>query len=138
MYRHTDDRKVWYEWIVEVFCWEKRAAVPQHRQHGSTSQSPSGLASSVDERSGSETGKGKLKGRGREAQSGGADGSGANTPEPSSGMKKVRVGMSELHSSIKEGCLMWNDLYARLKFTVYMTFFGKQDIITLFVPGNMV
>ncbi|KAK2766918.1 methyltransferase protein [Arachnomyces sp. PD_36] len=105
MYRQTDDRKVWYEWIVEVFCWEKKPAI-SHRPHGSTSQSPSGLAASVDEKSGSEGGKGKAKGRGREAQIGGGDGSGANTPELSSGMKKVRVGMSELHSSIKDGCLM--------------------------------
>lgn len=92
-----------------MFCWEKRPTT-QHRQQGSTSQSPSGLTSSVDEKSGSENGKGKWKGRGREGQSGGGDGgadrSGDNTPEPFSGMKKVRVGMSELHSSIKDGCLM--------------------------------
>ena len=50
MWRMTDDRKVWYEWLVEAF---------------------------VD--------------------LGGAEGAGD---------KRVRVGISELHSSRKNGCLM--------------------------------
>lgn len=52
MFRQTDGRKVWYEWMVEVF--------------------------------------------GRAAEEGGGAG----------GRKKVRLGMSALHSSRKNGCLM--------------------------------
>ena len=53
MWRQTDERKVWYEWIVEVFVWDRVDAA-------------------------------RAKGPG----------------------KKLRIGMSELHSSIKEACLM--------------------------------
>jgi len=49
----TDDRRVWYEWVVDVFSTED----------------------------------GSVKGKGKRG-------------------KRVRVGGSELHSSIKEACLM--------------------------------
>ena len=52
MFRKTDDRKVWYEWLVEVFILVGRDT---HRNGG---------------------------------------------------YRRVRVGMSDLHSSIKDGCLM--------------------------------
>ena len=54
MWRQSDDRKVWYEWIVDVYAgyWEK----------------------------------------GRERSDAGA--------------RSFRVGGSELHSSVKEACLM--------------------------------
>ena len=58
MWRHTDDRKVWYEWMVEAFIWDR-----------GYSRGPS-------------TAEGKGVGR------------------------KVRIATSELHSSIKEACLM--------------------------------
>lgn len=59
MWRQTDERKVWYEWMVEVFVY--------NRGQSSVEVDPA-----------------KGKGIGR----------------------KMRVGMSELHSSIKEACLM--------------------------------
>lgn len=57
MWRQSDDRKIWYEWMVESF--------------------------------------GIVPGKGKEAARG----------APSSG-RRFRVGASELHSSIKEACLM--------------------------------
>ncbi|KAM5444036.1 putative type II protein arginine methyltransferase [Microsporum ferrugineum] len=53
MFRQTDDRKVWYEWFVEVFMHQNRIGL----------------------RGGNQS-------------------------------KRIRVGMSEMHSSIQEGCLM--------------------------------
>lgn len=77
MYRQTDDRKVWYEWMVEVFSVE-------HPVSHSTSTVLSPVMSGGRTVSpGVETCKGK-------------DGN----------PRRVKVGMSELHSSIKEGCLM--------------------------------
>lgn len=58
MSRQTDDRKVWYEWMVEVFRLER-------------------VSSSSDEKGGRQV-----------------------------GYQRVRVGASELHSSVKDGCLM--------------------------------
>ncbi|KAI5291554.1 methyltransferase protein [Ascosphaera acerosa] len=77
MYRKTDDRKVWYEWIVEV--WEKQGAAmaaaspraEQGRQPLSFAQvaaSPRVMAAPA--------------------------------------VARRKVGMSELHSSIQNGCLM--------------------------------
>jgi protein arginine N-methyltransferase 5 len=80
MYRQTDDRKVWYEWVVEVFALEK--AVP-------VSSSPSTPHPPDDA-----TRQKKEKGTGKPAM--GAAG----------GLKRVRIATSELHSSIKEGCSM--------------------------------
>lgn len=78
MYRQTDDRKVWYEWMVEVFALE-RVATPA----GKTVRSGS---PSVDSLRGKENGA---------------------TNDPSKPRyRRVRVGLSDLHSSIKDGCLM--------------------------------
>ncbi|KAL2821650.1 PRMT5 arginine-N-methyltransferase-domain-containing protein [Aspergillus granulosus] len=92
MYRQTDDRKVWYEWMVEVFALES----------ASETASESGRIPAV--MSGGRT------------NSPGADGarnknntSDIKSPSPqrkAGAPKRVRVGMSDLHSSIKEGCLM--------------------------------
>jgi protein arginine N-methyltransferase 5 len=59
MWRQTDERKVWYEWMVDVYA---------------TAQ-PSG------------EGKGKEQGQGQQGT-------------------RVKIGGSELHSSVKEACLM--------------------------------
>jgi len=63
MWRQTDERKVWYEWMVDVY------------------------AHVADDDS---AGQGKSKGKGHERQR----------------RKKVKIGGSELHSSVKEACLM--------------------------------
>lgn len=80
MYRQTDDRKVWYEWMVEVFALESPAELVAPVMSGARAESP------------------------------GADSSGRPKSQPSknstAGVRRVRVGMSDLHSSIKEGCLM--------------------------------
>lgn len=57
MWRQTDDRKIWYEWMVESFAVEHSKGKQQ-----------AGLGSSSE--------------------------------------RKFRVGGGELHSSIKEACLM--------------------------------
>ena len=79
MYRQTDDRKVWYEWMVEVFSVEH-----------AVSPSTSTILSPV--MSGGRTTSPSVEGGKRTDKSG--------SP------RRVKVGMSELHSSIKEGCLM--------------------------------
>ncbi|CAI7569480.1 unnamed protein product [Penicillium glandicola] len=81
MYRQTDDRKVWYEWMVEVYALEPTAAsakpIPvSYAQAGSPG---------VD----------SLKSKGNAAKQ-----------THRTGYRRVRVGMSDLHSSIKDGCLM--------------------------------
>jgi type II protein arginine methyltransferase len=75
MWRQTDDRKVWYEWVVEVFALEDPVSTP------------------------ATTTKGTLKGKGKEWDRAGGDGG-------MRGRKRARIAMSELHSSIKEACLM--------------------------------
>lgn len=87
MYRQTDNRKVWYEWMVEVFALERTSApvsrVSTPTMSGARLGSPSAES---------------LKGK-------------DNSPGPRgvanrAGYRRVRVGLSELHSSIKDGCLM--------------------------------
>lgn len=73
MYRQTDDRKVWYEWMVEVFAVE--GSEEEVVMSGGKAVSP-------------------------------AAGSLQHQQQRSRGGRRVRVGTSELHSSIKEGCLM--------------------------------
>lgn len=88
MYRQTDDRKVWYEWMVEVFALERTAMTTTRlttpAMSGARSVSPS-LESL------------KFKGNGQRQQGNGGS---------LAGYRRVRVGMSDLHSSIKDGCLM--------------------------------
>jgi len=88
MYRQTDDRKVWYEWMVEVFVLERTAET-----------ATSGVMSPV--MSGART------------DSPGADSASATSKDKQQQQQRVghrarriKVGMSDLHSSIKEGCLM--------------------------------
>ncbi|GAA5230670.1 hypothetical protein GCM10025794_30740 [Massilia kyonggiensis] len=87
MTRQTDDRKVWYEWMVEVFALERIADAPAIElpiMSGARAVSPA-----------ADGARGK--------------GNGTDKPQKSgkrSGFRRVRVGMSDLHSSIKEGCLM--------------------------------
>ncbi|KAJ5488920.1 hypothetical protein N7539_003810 [Penicillium diatomitis] len=79
MYRQTDDRKVWYEWMVEVYALERTATAAAWVASPATTGARSG--------------------------SPGTDASGAKSSNQAS-FRRVRVGMSELHSSIKDGCLM--------------------------------
>ncbi|KAI5283641.1 methyltransferase protein [Ascosphaera aggregata] len=86
MYRQTDGRKVWYEWIVEVFAFVETAAAAaavsapaiQSKQLASEPRSFAKVA----------------------ALSPGSGSAGTKLVE------RTRVAMSELHSSIKDGCLM--------------------------------
>lgn len=85
MYRQTDDRKVWYEWMVEVFALERTSATPSKIaapvMSGARSISPSVESLKIKDNN--------PKGPGSIAE-----------------YRRVRVGMSDLHSSIKDGCLM--------------------------------
>lgn len=81
MYRQTDDRKVWYEWMVEVYALEPTGAFAKptpvsYAQAGSVSVE-------------------SLKAKENAAKK-----------THRTGYRRVRVGMSDLHSSIKDGCLM--------------------------------
>ncbi|EAW13031.1 protein arginine N-methyltransferase [Aspergillus clavatus NRRL 1] len=80
MTRQTDDRKVWYEWLVEVYALERipeTLAIDLPVMSGARGVSPAA------------DGKDKHRKAGNQG-----------------GFRRVRVGMSDLHSSIKEGCLM--------------------------------
>ncbi|KAL1955166.1 hypothetical protein VTO42DRAFT_8981 [Malbranchea cinnamomea] len=86
MFRQTDNRKVWYEWIVEVFKVDNSSSTPpSHGPAVSMSQSQSQSSAPSSER-GSPAIPGSKPGH--------------------TGPKRTRVAMSELHSSIKNGCLM--------------------------------
>ncbi|KAJ5279382.1 hypothetical protein N7478_004754 [Penicillium angulare] len=86
MYRQTDDRKVWYEWMVEVFALEPTS---NSTKLSTPAMSGAHLASpSADSL--------KTKSNGQKQ--------GHRSIPP--GFRRVRVGLSDLHSSIKEGCLM--------------------------------
>ncbi|KAJ5636218.1 uncharacterized protein N7484_009531 [Penicillium longicatenatum] len=87
MYRQTDNRKVWYEWMVEVFALERTSAPPTRVSTPAMSGARLGSPSA-------ESLKGKENNPGPRG--------GANR----AGYRRVRVGLSELHSSIKDGCLM--------------------------------
>lgn len=88
MYRQTDDRKVWYEWMVEVYALERTSTsvtkLTTPAMTGGRSDSPSVDSLKTTENI-------------QKAQ-------GGNSYQ--AGYRRVRVGMSEMHSSIKEGCLM--------------------------------
>ncbi|KAJ5654065.1 hypothetical protein N7490_001068 [Penicillium lividum] len=87
MYRQTDDRKVWYEWMVEVYALE-RISAPATRV---TTPAMSGA---------------RLGSPSAESLRSKDNGPGLHVGASRAGYRRVRVGLSELHSSIKEGCLM--------------------------------
>ncbi|KAL4872651.1 hypothetical protein BDV12DRAFT_134830 [Aspergillus spectabilis] len=94
MYRQTDDRKVWYEWMVEVFALEGGAPSP-----------PSETGRIAPVMSGARTifpGADSAKNKGRDS----TDSYSNSLQRKAGGPRRVRVGMSDLHSSIKDGCLM--------------------------------
>lgn len=84
MWRQTDDRKVWYEWIVEVF------SSTQPLQDTVNSSIPS-------------QGKEKGKGKGKEKE---GQGGGGSVGKDATRNKRTRIAISELHSSVKDACLM--------------------------------
>ncbi|KAE8350379.1 PRMT5 arginine-N-methyltransferase-domain-containing protein [Aspergillus coremiiformis] len=82
MYRQTDHRKVWYEWMVEVFALERHMEPLATDFIAPVMSGARGVSPSADTKPQQRTSSGR------------------------SGMRRVKVGMSDLHSSIKEGCLM--------------------------------
>ncbi|KAL1967928.1 hypothetical protein VTN77DRAFT_2345 [Rasamsonia byssochlamydoides] len=86
MYRQTDNRKVWYEWMVEVFKLERTGQSTGHQSQNSRDSLP-------------------MMSGGRIA-SPGTGSKGPQRKESNGGWRRIRVGMSEMHSSIKDGCLM--------------------------------
>ncbi|EDN02978.1 hypothetical protein HCAG_00842 [Histoplasma mississippiense (nom. inval.)] len=107
MYRQTDNRKVWYEWIVEVFARDTLSPLPATTTSGASSQpqQPSSSASSSlphppppppPSPSPSSTSPPARAEKGTDVDKDKAAGD----------FRRVRVAMSELHSSIKDGCLM--------------------------------
>lgn len=91
MYRQTDDRKVWYEWMVEVFALERTgetaaSGVMSPAMSGARANSPAPESA---------TNKDKQQQPSQQQ------------PRRRAGFpRRAKVGMSDLHSSIKEGCLM--------------------------------
>ncbi|KAL4975339.1 PRMT5 arginine-N-methyltransferase-domain-containing protein [Aspergillus desertorum] len=94
MYRQTDDRKVWYEWMVEVFALvggsELATASASERIPSVMSGAGTNSAGADSARNTDAAGDGYSKLAQKKAR----------------GSRRVRVGMSDLHSSIKDGCLM--------------------------------
>lgn len=93
MYRQTDDRKVWYEWMVEVFALERTAESPSPTSgvmspvmSGARTNSPGADSASVTSKDKQQQQQQQQRERRR--------------------ARRIKVGMSDLHSSIKEGCLM--------------------------------
>lgn len=84
MYRQTDNRKVWYEWMVEVFRLERTSPTP-------AAASPRRSTTPIMMSGGNKAVPMTFPGA---------------TQKTQSGYRRIRVGMSEMHSSIKEGCLM--------------------------------
>ncbi|KAI5298868.1 methyltransferase protein [Ascosphaera atra] len=78
MFRQTDGRKVWYEWVVEVFAYvEDKLGTIQQQQPKPSPQGTKSFANVV-----------------------------STAPQSNAATRRIRVAMSGLHSSIKEGCLM--------------------------------
>ncbi|KAL4904908.1 hypothetical protein BDW74DRAFT_23616 [Aspergillus multicolor] len=93
MYRQTDDRKVWYEWMVEVFALEggvsESASSERFAPMMSGAKTISPGADSAPNKAATNT-----------------DSYNKLAQKKTRGPRRVRVGMSDLHSSIKDGCLM--------------------------------
>jgi protein arginine N-methyltransferase 5 len=94
MWRKTDDRKVWYEWLVDVYAYLPTTPVTAN----SLSRAPTQKKGTED--------SGKGKGRATPP---------ITVQPPKTGQasiaavrkgKKIRIGGSDLHSSEKEACLM--------------------------------
>lgn len=83
MYRQTDNRKVWYEWMVEVFKLEGTHSTGVASPHRSRDTTPVMMSGGRVTSPGPAIGKSQRKDH-----------------------RRLRVGMSEMHSSIKDGCLM--------------------------------
>lgn len=88
MYRQTDDRKVWYEWMAEVYAVERPQGLSASTSGSPVMSGGKDVSEGVDSSS-SEAGRTLRE----------ADGS-------YSCSRRIKVGMSDLHSSVKEGCLM--------------------------------
>ncbi|KAK2746344.1 methyltransferase protein [Myotisia sp. PD_48] len=94
MFRQTDDRKVWYEWMVEVFKYQNVPTV---------SRTKSSLASSqlnANEKSLNPRASGGSSPSNSQLSQGSKD----NATQPE--LKRIRIAMSDYHSSIRDGCLM--------------------------------
>ncbi|KAL4821334.1 PRMT5 arginine-N-methyltransferase-domain-containing protein [Aspergillus spinulosporus] len=94
MYRQTDDRKVWYEWMVEVFALEgasESASAPASERIAPVMSGARTISPSADSAHNKDIT---------------ADSYSRLAQKKARGPRRVRVGMSDLHSSIKDGCLM--------------------------------
>ncbi|KAL3439227.1 PRMT5 arginine-N-methyltransferase-domain-containing protein [Aspergillus tetrazonus] len=96
MYRQTDDRKVWYEWMVEVFALEggsepASASAPASERIAPVMSGARSISASADSAHNKDIT---------------ADSYSTLAQKKARGPRRVRVGMSDLHSSIKDGCLM--------------------------------
>lgn len=115
MYRQTDNRKVWYEWMVEVF----KLVTELHSSPGGIQaqvQTPLSAGGSNSNNSNQKKGvvpvvpltkeqaatmSGAILANGTSLKS-------ASRRSQAQGqqVRRLRVGLSEMHSSIKDGCLM--------------------------------
>jgi type II protein arginine methyltransferase len=89
MWRQTDDRKVWYEWIVEVFV---DCPAADEIINSASAPSPSPIPTPNYPH-------GAAEGKGKDMQRDEGMGRGRKT-------RMLRIAASELHSSVKEACLM--------------------------------
>ncbi|KAJ9602780.1 hypothetical protein H2200_012560 [Cladophialophora chaetospira] len=94
MWRKTDDRKVWYEWLVDVYAFLPASLITSP----ALSRAPTQNAGPED--------AGKGKARAAPPISTGQAEAGRSNAETMRKGRKVRIGGSELHSSEKEACLM--------------------------------
>ncbi len=94
MWRKTDDRKVWYEWLVDVYAF--LSASPTTAP--ALSRTPTQNAGPGD--------AGKGKGRVAPPVATGISGTGRADGTVARKGRKTRIGGSDLHSSEKEACLM--------------------------------
>ncbi|ETI21148.1 hypothetical protein G647_07492 [Cladophialophora carrionii CBS 160.54] len=94
MWRKTDDRKVWYEWLVDVYAYLPASLVPAT----SLSRAPTQKTGTDDSGKGKERAAPPISVESPKAGQG-------STAAVQKG-KKIRIGGSELHSSEKEACLM--------------------------------
>ena len=94
MWRRTDGRMVWYEWVVDVYRFDDGGREQNTQMEKCGERKGKAMWKEA-------TGRGKEKEKGNEG-----DELGGGTRKSERRRKRVRVGVSELHSSVKEGCLM--------------------------------